>query len=328
MNKALLAIIIPTYKARFLQSTLSSIALQTCNNFHLYVGDDASPEDIYTVVKSFEKKVPLTYHRFEDNLGGISLTRQWERCIALSRNEPYIWLFPDDDVMPEDAVERFYSYLKIQPDADVFRFPLKLINSKGQTVGNNRIFPKFEVGSDFLLRRLHASVHSAITEFIFSREIYHRYMGFVEFPLAWCSDTATIALYTKYKPMVSIPGNAVCWRTTDSTNISSSTNMNNAKFEAHMQFIRWIGQNFSEYKLTKFKKAILFYLEFVFAYVLNNLPPKGAKRLTRSYLTDEYGYFKGNFLFLKLNARLSLYYPYRSIRRKMVSAYLNLANKL
>ena len=38
-----LAIIIPAYKATFLEQTLSSISMQTNHSFHVYVGDDASP---------------------------------------------------------------------------------------------------------------------------------------------------------------------------------------------------------------------------------------------------------------------------------------------
>ena len=39
-----IAIIIPAYKSRFLRQTLDSMAAQTCRDFAVYVGDDASPE--------------------------------------------------------------------------------------------------------------------------------------------------------------------------------------------------------------------------------------------------------------------------------------------
>ena len=48
-----LAIIIPAYKATFLPAALDSIAMQTCKDFTLYVGDDCSPEPIGSIVEQY-----------------------------------------------------------------------------------------------------------------------------------------------------------------------------------------------------------------------------------------------------------------------------------
>ena len=100
-----LAIIIPAYKATFLTAALDSIAAQTCKDFTLYVGDDCSPDPIDKIVEQYRDKIDLVYQRFETNLGGKDLVAQWERCIAMSHDEPYIWLFSDDDVMEPNCVE-------------------------------------------------------------------------------------------------------------------------------------------------------------------------------------------------------------------------------
>ena len=99
-----LAIIIPAYKATFLPAALDSIAMQTCKDFTLYVGDDCSPEPIGSIVEQYRDKIDLVYQRFDTNLGSKDLVAQWERCIAMSRDEPYIWLFSDDDVMEPNCV--------------------------------------------------------------------------------------------------------------------------------------------------------------------------------------------------------------------------------
>ena len=100
-----LAIIIPAYKAEFLPAALDSIVAQTCKDFTLYVGDDCSSEPIGDVVEQYRDKIELVYLRFDTNLGGKDLVAQWERCIAMSQDEPYIWLFSDDDVMESNCVE-------------------------------------------------------------------------------------------------------------------------------------------------------------------------------------------------------------------------------
>ena len=103
-----LAIIIPAYKATFLPAALDSIAEQTCKDFTLYIGDDCSPEPIGDIVEKYRDQINLVYQRFDTNLGGKDLVAQWERCIALSQGEPYIWLFSDDDVMEPNCVEELF----------------------------------------------------------------------------------------------------------------------------------------------------------------------------------------------------------------------------
>jgi hypothetical protein len=63
------------------------------------------------LLERYKGKLNLRYHRFESNLGGISLVRQWERCIALSNNEE-LMILGDDDILGDNVVESFYSQYK------------------------------------------------------------------------------------------------------------------------------------------------------------------------------------------------------------------------
>ena len=100
-----LAIIIPAYKACFFREVLDSIVRQSNRDFTVYIGDDASPDDLESIVSDYKDKLDIFYFRFEQNWGGRDLVAHWERCIELS-DEPLVWLFSDDDLMPPDAVER------------------------------------------------------------------------------------------------------------------------------------------------------------------------------------------------------------------------------
>lgn len=115
-----LAIVIPAYKSRFLQATLDSIAKQSCKDFVVYIGDDNSPQNLEEIVGRYRNEFPLVYHRFEENMGRNDLPGHWERCIGLSRNEPLIWLFSDDDLMPADGVERILQAAAVHGDTRVF----------------------------------------------------------------------------------------------------------------------------------------------------------------------------------------------------------------
>ena len=81
-----LAVVIPAYKAAFLESTLASIAVHTARHFVVCVDDDASPHDLADICAGFAGAVALRYHRLDHNLGQRDLVAHWERCVALSAN--------------------------------------------------------------------------------------------------------------------------------------------------------------------------------------------------------------------------------------------------
>ena len=93
-----IAIVIPAYKCRFLRQTLDSIVVQTCRSFTVYIGDDASPQNLKEIVSDYADKMNIVYRRFDTNLGGVDLPGHWDRCIALAK-EPVVWFFSDDDLM-------------------------------------------------------------------------------------------------------------------------------------------------------------------------------------------------------------------------------------
>ena len=162
-----LAIVIPAYKACFFREVLDSLAKQSRRDFTVYIGDDASPDDLESIVSDYKDQLDIFYFRFEQNWGGRDLVAHWERCIELS-DEPLIWLFSDDDLMPSDAVERVMKTWKKSGECDaVFRFPLAIVDSYGKL---KYINPPFETerisGYDFLLDKLSGKISSAACEYL------------------------------------------------------------------------------------------------------------------------------------------------------------------
>lgn len=237
-----IAIIIPAYKTRFLKKTLDSIACQTNRNFTLYVGDDASPEDIWEVVEPYKNQMEIVYHRFETNLGSRDLTAHWERCIRLS-HEPVIWLFSDDDLMPFDAVERIERMLeRAGTERVMFRFPLTVVDGQGHELRRNPEAVCVDTTAySLLLDKLCGRIDSAACEYVFSRDVWEQAGGFVSFPLAWCSDDATWVKFGNYAGKIGmLSGRPVCWRNAEGANICNSSLYDREKLEATRQFICWI----------------------------------------------------------------------------------------
>ena len=91
----MLAIVIPYYKLTFFEATLQSLADQTDKRFMVYIGDDASLESPDDLLEKYQQKFDFEYYRFEENLGGTSLVKQWERCIAMTKDEEWVMILGD-----------------------------------------------------------------------------------------------------------------------------------------------------------------------------------------------------------------------------------------
>lgn len=240
-SDAILAIVIPAYKARFLRETLESIMTQSCQDFQLYVGDDCSPEPVDEVVRGFAGRRQLHYVRFEQNFGRQSLVRQWERCIALSR-EPWIWLFSDDDVMEKDCVSKLVGKLEKSGETrDIFRFDTVFIDEDGTIEGLNPIHPDLEGWMQFAYFWLRGQRVCTLPEHVFSRKAFRRTGGFLELPLAWGSDVATVIRLGTQRGIAAVKGPRVFFRNSGE-NISSSRDKNllRPKILASMAFVEWL----------------------------------------------------------------------------------------
>jgi glycosyl transferase family 2 len=239
MSAPELAIIIPAFRVRFLERTLQSLTAQTERRFHLYIGDDASPEPVESIVKKFQERLPLTYHRFSENLGGRSLTQHWSRCIALSR-EPWVWLFSDDDVMEPDCVASFFRTLAATPGGfDVYRFNTLVMDENDRLLRLNPPHPEIESGTQFLYFLLRGLRSCVAQEAIFSRATYERH-GWVDFPLAWGTDNASQIVWAEARGLKRIEGARVRWRWSGQ-NISSTRErkFKMVKARAGMKYIEW-----------------------------------------------------------------------------------------
>lgn len=245
-----LAIIIPAYKATFLPAALESIAAQTCKDFTLYIGDDCSPEPIGSIVEQYRDKIDLVYQRFDSNLGGKDLVAQWERCIAMSKDEPYIWLFSDDDVMEPDCVAQLFRVIDtMQGIYNLYHFDVKEINEEGEVTKALPEYPQVLGAYDFYKGKNSGRYRSYVVENVFSRKIYEKSGGFKNFDLAWGSDVATWCIFCGKKGMFKIPGAHVLWRRS-SQNITpdKSRQIAERKLKSECEFLNWSYNNFSNEK--------------------------------------------------------------------------------
>ena len=238
-----LAIVIPAYKSDFLRDTLESIANQTCRDFHLYIGDDCSPHNLKRIVDDFTSRISVTYHRFDENIGAVSLVKHWERCISMTKDEKWIWLFSDDDVMGEQCVSLFYeslNQLKQGTNYDLYHFDVKIIDTHSTVKGIRKPYPQDWSSFQFYQGITSCKYSNTAAEYIFSRDIYVREDGFTEFDLGWGSDIATWTKFSSRTGMHTLQGEYVYYRDSG-VNISSnnSASVLSRKMLALLDLYRW-----------------------------------------------------------------------------------------
>lgn len=261
----MLAIIIPYFKLTFFDATLKSLANQTNQLFKVYIGDDASPENPVDLLEKYQGQFDYEYHRFDTNLGSISLTQQWERCIALSGNEEWIMILGDDDVLGNNVVEEFYGNLpEIKREGvNVVRYATRIDDENKQNLSQLYLHPKLEKATDFFYRRLLNKTRSSLSEYVFKRSIYKKY-SFYNYDLAWHSDDRAWFDFSEFKYIYTINTSSINFRLSQ-FNISRENFMISQKQDATLMFYRYIiRQHLFRFKSFQRKALLLNYEQLVY----------------------------------------------------------------
>lgn len=235
-----LAIVIPAFKPDYLAHALRSVASQTDRRFHVYVGDDAGPEDIRRICDAHRAALPaFSYRRFPENLGGTSLSAQWNRCVALT-SERWVWLFSDDDMMLPDCVAALHGAFAAADDVDVLRFGSEIVDESGRRIRANPRHPPVESGADFIFDRLWGRRAGYAVDYVFRRSAFDAVGGFPEYPLAWGSDYAAWFLFSRRGGIRTLEGGGVRYRASERSVTGMRHSGQREKFEATLRFLDFV----------------------------------------------------------------------------------------
>ncbi len=295
----MLAIIIPYYKLNFFEATLQSLAEQTCQDFKVYVGNDASPEDPTDLLTHFQGQFDFFYHRFETNLGGTSLTQQWERCIALSKEEDWLMILGDDDVLGKNVVEEFQKKKDsiTQEGINVVRFATQIIDEKGKIISAIYLHTVIEKSTDFLVKKFSKQTRSSLSEYVFNKRVVIS-TGFRSFPIAWHADDMGVLEFSDFGNCYSINESLVCVRLS-SMNLTGEGSLDDLKNSATFEFCKVLFEEYSPRFTLPQKAIILKKLEMAFW----NIPSLGRYGILVAHYAKQLG-FKKTIGFLVSTLRL------------------------
>lgn len=193
MGKVRYSFVLPAYKARFLREAVESIMAQTYRNLELVIVDDASPEGLYDMIKDVcDERV--RYYVNERNIGGTDLVAQWNHSLEYAEGD-YVVLASDDDVYHPQYLEKMNALVEKYPQVDVFRPRVQYINELGVVTGVVGLMKEYT--SQLELVSLIETLGNGIPFYLFNRRALKSIGGFVNYPLAWHSDDATVLKMAK-----------------------------------------------------------------------------------------------------------------------------------
>lgn len=242
-----LAIVIPYYKIDFFEETLKSVANQSNQNFTLYIGNDASPDDPSPLIEKYAAHLSYFYYQFEENLGGKNLALQWERVLEFVK-EDWFQILGDDDLISENFVEAFYQSVNEidRYGSNVIKYTQCWIDENNKVVRKNTAYPKLMMPWETWSKKYLNGDQSSLSEHIFRTSAYRNFR-FVQLPLAWGSDDLAVLEFADGKPVFFIDAAEVRVRIS-TANISGKTDNDNVKKDAVMEL--------NIYLITKYYKKL------------------------------------------------------------------------
>jgi glycosyltransferase involved in cell wall biosynthesis len=191
------SVAIPAYKSKFLKECIESIITQTYKNFELIIVNDASPEDIDSIVNEF-KDERIRYYKNDKNFGAENVVDNWNKCLSFATGE-YFVLMGDDDKMESIYLEEFTKLINKYPNLNVYHCRSYIIDEKSEKVLLTQSWPEYESVYENIWHRINGYRNQYISDFVYQTRSLIEQGGFYKLPLAWASDdiSAYIAMRDK-----------------------------------------------------------------------------------------------------------------------------------
>lgn len=191
------SITIPAYKQKYLYEAIESCLAQTYKDFELIIVDDASPEDLKSVVDRFQDS-RIRYYRNEKNCGALHVVDNWNICLGYTKGD-YVVCMGDDDRLLPNCLEEYSKLIDKYPDLDIYHGMTEIIDENGNVTNMQEARPEREGMYSMISGRLRNSRLQYIGDWLFRRTALEQLNGYVNMPMAWGSDDLTAYTIAKNK---------------------------------------------------------------------------------------------------------------------------------
>ncbi len=197
MKQIKFSITIPAYKKKYLAEAIESCLSQTYPCFEVIIVDDASPEDLKSVVKDYED-CRLRYFRNEHNCGAVDVVDNWNICLSYCTGD-YVICMGDDDKLTPECLQRYTELIQKYPNLDAYHGHAQIIDENSEVFEEQIPRPKYESVYSLIYHRWTDRHRQFIGDFCYRVETLRKVGGYYKLPLAWASDDITAVQMTGTK---------------------------------------------------------------------------------------------------------------------------------
>ena len=280
MNNSLIkfSVTIPTFKTQFLGDAIESVISQTYSNWELIIVNDASPEDIASIVKRYDDH-RIRYFRNSINCGAVNVVDNWNICLNYCKSD-YVICMGDDDMLMSCCLEEYAKLIEKYPKLNVYHALTDVIDELGNVTGHQRPRPEFQTAEELILHRWNGNIQF-IGDFCYSVEHLRSEGGYFKQPLAWASDDITAVRAAEEGGIANTQ--IVCFLYRENSSSITSSRQNGLKLDAKARERQWYLEFFERHPLVSkelfpqafdswFRGQIGLHLEQLFEESLTNLP--------------------------------------------------------
>lgn len=229
------SILIPAYKKAYLQECIDSILRQTYECFELIIVDDASPEDLYSIVSLYSDS-RIKYYRNEKNCGAANVVDNWNICLGYATGD-YIICMGDDDKLLPNCLEEYVKLIAKYPGIGLLHGWTEIIDEHSTAYQQTVHRCEYESVISLIWHRWHVYNQQFIGDFCFEAVWLRKQGGFYFLPLAWGSDDISAFIGASKNGVANTQSIVFQYRRNPYT-ISSTGNVE-LKLEAILKEYKW-----------------------------------------------------------------------------------------
>lgn len=181
------SVTVPAYKAQFLGECIDSILAQTYKNFEVIIVNDASPQDLDSIVKRYDDP-RIHYYKNKVGFGAEHVVGNWNKCLEYATGDYVICMGDDDKLLPH-CLEEYVKLIEKYPGVGLLHGWTEIIDEDSTPFLMTTHRCEYESAISLCWHRWFGGYNlQFIGDFCFEREWLQRNGGFFDLPLAWSSD--------------------------------------------------------------------------------------------------------------------------------------------
>lgn len=216
------SVTVPAYKAQFLKECIDSILAQTYQNFELIIVNDASPQDLDSIVAQYHDP-RIRYYKNKVGFGAEHVVGNWNKCLEYATGD-YIICMGDDDKLLPNCLEDYVDLIDRYPNLNIYHTMTEIIDSNSLVYDIQESRPERESMLAMIWGRFNGR-KQFIGDWLFKVSKLRENGGFYFLPYAWSSDFLSSVIASKESGVANNLKPGFLYRNSRITISNSSKNM-------------------------------------------------------------------------------------------------------